>query len=198
MTPPFTNSSQCISSRTHGGILVDVLIVISIIVLLWFIWVASGGPQHFNTKRSLLLDSSKTEDSTSTQQTPSSTGNTSSDTKTPSSKQTPSSTEPSHYASYVSISVNDPGGDAHSEYVTLLVSPNAPSPISITGWTLTSGTLHKSVAVESGSITPLRGQITATQAITLTPGQRAILLTGRSPIGVSFLSNICSGYLNEN
>jgi len=186
------NSPLARYHTARGTMLLDALIIVAVVIALWFMWVAVGGPQKFKEKEeSLFL--AETPDNTSTP----STSEQSSLSKTTMSPADNTQTGNAPYAQYISLAVNAPGGDANAEHVILRVSPDTPSPVSITGWTLTSTALRRTVTIEQGTETPLRGQIPALTNISLAPGQRAILSTGRSPVGSSFLSNICSGYLSD-
>ena len=169
----------------------DAFIIIALIIALWFLWVASGGPARFREKEeSFFLEKEKTE--------PSSLVSSETTTSSSTSNQTSQTSGQSSYAPFISLDINNPGGTIDSEYVMLRVSPQATSPVPITGWTLTSSSLKKTVRIEDGATVTSRGQIPTQQPIVLSAGQRAFLSTGRSPIGTSFLSHICSGYLNEH
>ena len=41
------------------------------------------------------------------------------------------------------------------------------------------------------------GTVNSTSPVVLKPGEKAIILTGRSPVGASFKENICTGYLGQ-
>ncbi|TAL58158.1 MAG: hypothetical protein EPN84_13270 [Legionella sp.] len=87
--------------------------------------------------------------------------------------------------------------DADEEYVTISVSSGADAPVSITGWKLISVRTNSSASIPQGVALFRTGKVNSPQPITLSPGERAIVTTGRSPIGVSFKENSCSGYLEE-
>lgn len=86
---------------------------------------------------------------------------------------------------------------ARKEYLRFDVATSAPAPITITGWQLASEVTGNAVRIPDGSLAPTLGIVNSRQPIALFPGQRAIVHTGRSPIGVSFRENVCTGYLDE-
>lgn len=87
--------------------------------------------------------------------------------------------------------------DPKNEYLEIYVSQDAGSPINISGWTLSSDATGNSAKVPKGTETPTSGVVNATQDIVLTPGKRAILVSGGSPIGASFRENKCIGYFSS-
>jgi len=87
--------------------------------------------------------------------------------------------------------------DPSREYITIRASRNNKEGVNITGWRLTSGVTGGSYEIGSGSYLPFLGKTTSESAIYLAPGEGAIVTTGRSPIGVSFRINLCTGYLSQ-
>lgn len=85
--------------------------------------------------------------------------------------------------------------DEDLEYITLTSSSR--ENIDITGWKLVS-VRHKTYGfIPRGTTLYRSGSVNQTAAIVLQPGDRAIVTTGRSPVGVSFRENSCSGYLAD-
>lgn len=97
----------------------------------------------------------------------------------------------SHYVS--GAGSQDPG----NEHVQITVAQNARTPVDISGWTLESGATGAASVIPKGTEVPLSGVINATQDIVLTPGQRALIISGQSPIGASFRENKCIGYFSD-
>jgi hypothetical protein len=50
--------------------------------------------------------------------------------------------------------------------------------------------------IPNGTAVPTSGIVNQAQHIVLTPGERAMVISGRSPIGTSFRENKCIGYLS--
>lgn len=84
-----------------------------------------------------------------------------------------------------------------SEYVTLSLSSSAKAPVTISGWSLESDASGAASTIPAGTEVPLSGTIQALQQITLRPGDRAIIVSGSSPIGASFRENKCIGYFAQ-
>jgi hypothetical protein len=70
--------------------------------------------------------------------------------------------------------------------------------VSTAGWKLVSKDSGNSVGFPQGTETPRSGRINTLAPITLRPGEQAIITTGRSPVGVSFRENKCTGYFEEH
>ncbi len=87
--------------------------------------------------------------------------------------------------------------DEESERVTIMVSGAASNSISTAGWKLRSKESGKTVNFPAGTELPQSGRVNSSGAITLRPGDQAIIVSGRSPVGASFRENMCTGYLEE-
>jgi len=105
---------------------------------------------------------------------------------------------PSVYKDQVTLSVS--GGvlsseDPEEEYLTIAVSGRATSPINMSGWRLVGVRSKESATLPAAASVFRSGSVNQTSALILAPGERALVSSGRSPVGVSFRENICSGYL---
>ena len=80
------------------------------------------------------------------------------------------------------------------EYLELRVSG---APVTITGWRLRSKNSGKEARIGTGAALPYSGQVNAESSIALRPNERALIITGQSPIGVSFRLNKCTGYFEQ-
>ncbi len=83
------------------------------------------------------------------------------------------------------------------EYLILRVSSDAPRPVNISGWHLESATTGKEMTIPKGTEVPNSGVINAVQPIIISPGDKAIISSGQSPIGASFRENVCTGYFAQ-
>jgi hypothetical protein len=83
------------------------------------------------------------------------------------------------------------------EYVRIILPNEAEKPETLSGLILRSGALGISVEIPLGTVLPLLGVAYHHEPIVLTRGDRAIITTGRSPIGTSFQVNMCTGYLGQ-
>jgi hypothetical protein len=96
-----------------------------------------------------------------------------------------------HYVSTAGAS------DPQNEYIQLEVSPSADGPVNLTGWSLTSDVTGKGATIPQGTEIPRSGVINPIEPIVLYPGDRALISSGRSPIGASFRENICIAYFEQ-
>ena len=86
--------------------------------------------------------------------------------------------------------------DPKNEYVELYVAQDAGAPVNLSGWTLSSDATGSSAVIPKGTEIPISGIVNAAQDIIITPGKRAIIVSGSSPIGASFRENKCIGYFS--
>jgi len=106
---------------------------------------------------------------------------------------------PSAYGDLVSMShyvSNASSSDPKSEYVEISLAQNASQSVKITGWTLASGATYKAELIPKGTRVPSSGVVNATDDIVLEPGERALIISGESPVGASFRENKCIGYFS--
>ena len=86
--------------------------------------------------------------------------------------------------------------DPVSESIEIRVAQDAGVPIDLSEWTLVSEANGSSANIPRGTEVPTSGVVNAAQDIILSPGERAIVISGRSPIGGSFKENKCIGYFS--
>jgi hypothetical protein len=86
--------------------------------------------------------------------------------------------------------------DPKNEYLTLSISSSATVPVDISGWTLLSESTGSMAVIPKGTETPTSGTVNASQDIVLAAGDRALIISGQSPIGASFRENKCIGYFS--
>lgn len=87
--------------------------------------------------------------------------------------------------------------DVDEEYVTIFVSPSAGGAISTAGWKLVRKETGQGAAFPQGAEVPQSGRVNVLSPTELLPGDTAIIVSGRSPVGVSFRENKCTGYFEE-
>lgn len=83
------------------------------------------------------------------------------------------------------------------EYIELSVSRNIPVDINITGWTLESVVTGQRVTIGRAARLPYPGEVNTQEDIVVNPGDRVIVASARSPIGVGFRVNLCTGYFEQ-
>lgn len=89
------------------------------------------------------------------------------------------------------------GADPNKEYLTLSTSLKKNETIKITGWYLKSEVTGYFAIIGKASLLPFPFSKTESDVV-LQQGDRIILTKGFSPIGISFRTNKCTGYFEEN
>ena len=198
----------------------DAWFFIGVFVFIFLIWIATGGPLHpisftgpslaqpgvlgggtylqlprapfsIGNSHSVLQGSSNDG---------SSYGNSGSGATNPSSSDGGTFSPPSAYNNIVSMNgyvSNASSSDPGSEYVEISVAQNASNSVKITGWTLESGATYNAELIPKGTRVPTSGVVNAMDDIVLQPGERAIIISGKSPVGASFSENKCIGYFGS-
>lgn len=95
--------------------------------------------------------------------------------------------------SYGGVSADEPA----LEYVILTADAENGAPISISGWSLQSIVQHTRAYIPQGARVLTAHRVPNIAAMQLDPGNRAIISSGHSPVGVSFKENLCTGYLGQ-
>ncbi len=85
----------------------------------------------------------------------------------------------------------------NEEYLRIVASEYAKGTIMISDLLLRGIALNSYVLIPRASELPLAGVTTSKKIVSLPPGGRALISTGRSPIGTSFRVNMCTGYLDQ-
>ena len=87
-------------------------------------------------------------------------------------------------------------GKPEEEYIEIHAEDSNTKEINISGWKLQNRE-GKVFVIPKGAGLPYSGQVNIQEGIKLAPGEKAIIITGKSPIGTSFRPNICTGYFNR-
>lgn len=104
----------------------------------------------------------------------------------------------SPHAGKVNLSMSSAGSaKPENEYVTIEASPQLKTRINITGWTLISEKSGARSSIGQGTGLPYLNQGYGKEDIYLVAGDRAYIITGRSPINMSFRPNSCTGYFQQ-
>lgn len=83
------------------------------------------------------------------------------------------------------------------EYVVIRAKQSNTERITISDWSLMSAVNKRTAYIRQGAEVYEPVGSSATGAIVLSPGDEAIIATSRSPVGISFRVNSCSGYLDQ-
>ncbi|MBI5645105.1 hypothetical protein HY970_03330 [Candidatus Kaiserbacteria bacterium] len=104
--------------------------------------------------------------------------------------------EPSPYRGKVAISGGTAGeSDPRNEYIVISMQWLESGSISLAGWSLQSQLSGQRAIVPLAASPLIQGTVNTIQPITLFGGQSVIVMSGPSPVGISFRENICTGYL---
>ncbi len=82
------------------------------------------------------------------------------------------------------------------EYVEIQASSNNKEPLFISSWSL-EGVKGLEIKLGQGAYLPYAAQVNPQENIFLKPGEKAYIITGKSPIGASFRLNKCTGYFEQ-
>lgn len=185
----------------------DAWAFIGVFVLIFLLWIATGGPTHpISFSNPTLFAPQELGGGTylSLPRVPG-IGTTKSPSGSGSNKSLPSLTggvfgNVSPYFGAISMNHYVSGANSsnpRNEYIEIRVNSSATVPVDLTGWTLTSDATGKSSIIPKGTAVPHSGIVNEIQDIVLLPGDRAYVVSGISPIGASFRENKCIGYFSS-
>lgn len=104
----------------------------------------------------------------------------------------------SPYAGKVEIGSHiTPLSDGQGDYLTIRARDTNTTSIAITGWKLMSPVSSRSVTIGQGAEVYEAAGSSLAGTIFLSPGDDAVIASGRSPVGVSFKESRCTGYLDQ-
>ncbi|MCK4386895.1 MAG: hypothetical protein KAV41_02320 [Candidatus Pacebacteria bacterium] len=87
--------------------------------------------------------------------------------------------------------------DVREEYIELKAGTSVAEKIQISDWSLKSAMTGVQIQIGEASKLPYSSRVNPETAIFASGGDKIIISSGRSPIGVSFQVNKCSGYLEQ-
>lgn len=105
--------------------------------------------------------------------------------------------ERSPYADYVSLQEGTARSGVASEYLILKTKNTIPQRITITGWRIESTATGLGVTLPQAAELPFLGTVNAQTPVSLGGNQTVYLVTGQSPNGTSFRTNLCTGYFEQ-
>ena len=107
----------------------------------------------------------------------------------------PNVDEPSPYVGQVEIQKAAAMTQSPSGQYLELHSAGNKTPLSISGWSLESAMSGVRAYIPEAASLFRMGSVNTVGQVKLAPGGRVIVVTGPSPVGVSFRENTCTGYL---
>lgn len=94
--------------------------------------------------------------------------------------------------------VNRNGGrSSATEYILLRASTQNKEKILITGLRLESSVSGRGASIPKGVPLIFQNQVNPEEPVYLSPGDSAYIITGRSPLGISFKLNKCTGFFTQ-
>lgn len=167
----------------------DVKWIIGIMILLWFVWFFTGGPARQASQGGPFIKPPSPLDSGETYGSLPSLNNGISRL---------SELDLSFFKDQIFLRSTSGGKESlpDKEYIEIKASGRNEKPVFITGWTLENA---RGIRLPIGNASPLPylSQINRENPLFLDRDDSAYIVTGRSPIGVSFRVNSCSGYLEQ-
>lgn len=158
---------------------------LGILGLIWLVWFATGGPEHYEATHGVFLKPPSPLSSGETYGNP------------PSIKLKLPDTLNVFLAgkrAVLGAKTNLRAGNPDKEYLEIVGAGD--SPVDITGWRIV-GQKGINATIPQGVRVFLAGQVNEEKDIYLDQGHRAVIISGVSPVGVSFRVNACSGYLSQ-
>lgn len=167
----------------------DVKWIAAIMILLWFVWFFTGGPARQSSQGGLFIKPPAPLDSGETYGSFSSAQNDISRL---------SQLDLSFFKDQIFLRNINKGKEEipDKEYIEIKASGRNEKPVFVTGWTLQNAAGNK-IQIGNASPLPYLSRINQENPLFLGANESAYLVTGRSPIGVSFRVNSCSGYLEQ-
>ena len=86
--------------------------------------------------------------------------------------------------------------DPDEEYIEISADYSNTEPVNISGWRLENRDKDY-FTIPKGANLPYTAQVNIQGDIKLSPGEKAIIITGKSPFNTSFKPNVCTGYFNR-
>lgn len=87
--------------------------------------------------------------------------------------------------------------DQQREHISIKAASTNTTPLTLTGLSLGSGRNVLTTDIGQGALLPYAGEVSPLENIVIAPNEEAIVVSGRSPIGISFKVNKCSAYLGS-
>lgn len=87
--------------------------------------------------------------------------------------------------------------EGEGEYIELYVLPTSKYPVNLTGWKIKGVIDSEARIIGTGVYSFKQGEVNDESNILIYPGEKALIIPGESPVGVSFKLNKCTGYLEQ-
>ncbi|MBI2476387.1 MAG: hypothetical protein HYV67_04050 [Candidatus Taylorbacteria bacterium] len=90
------------------------------------------------------------------------------------------------------------GAGAAGEYIALRASPQNKDKVLLTGLRLQSSASGQGADIPKAAPLVFQNQLNREEPVYLKPGDSAYIITGRSPLGLSFRLNKCTGFFSQH
>lgn len=152
----------------------DIFLVVLVVILIWALWFFGGKPSPNGTSGLSFFGTN---------------------ISSPSAGATSS---PSIFKDEVRISDISSAreSDINREHIGITAAYGNGSSVSLTGWKLKNKN-GQIAQIGKASKLPYSGRANTEEPFYVAPGETVVVATGRSPVGVSFKINSCSGYLGQ-
>jgi len=87
--------------------------------------------------------------------------------------------------------------DPNSEYVIIETDKNNSGRIGVSDWSIESVMTGEKIYIGKATYLPYSSKVNTLESVFLSSGDKIYLTTGRSPIGTSFRTNLCTGYFEQ-
>lgn len=161
----------------------DLFIVLGILVIIFLVWIFTGGPSKTSSKSGPLTIFPIEGPQLIRSQNNSGSA--------PDRSASPRKDEVSLSATR---SIRE--SDVQKEYLEIRASSKNAGAVNISNWSLENQDGEK-VKFGQAALLYALGEINPEQEILLSPGEKALIITGQSPLGTNFKTNKCMGYLAE-
>lgn len=174
----------------------DLLFFLGVILVIFAVWVGSGGPSRPISFAGPFLNPITAPGTTAD---PYGDPNSFSPIGSNNNQELPGEASPFRGQVTISRDITGPmNDDPHREYVSLRPSFTATAGVSLQGWRLESSETKKGALLPAAVTLPTSGRVNASEYITLRPGEEVLVTSGRSPTGISFKENMCTGYFEQH
>ncbi len=186
--------------QPRGGAAGDLMFFIFFIIVLGIVWALTGGPERSISTSGPFLSPPFGERSSD--------GIPSVDIPDQGTRDNPLNafTNPfagltekkSPYASAIRLSAGRArSAGADEEYVRIESTDDLAAPVNISSWKLVSSETQYEATLGEASPLPYSGRVNDQYVVMLPAESTVYVVTGRSPIGTSFRTNVCTGYFTQ-
>jgi hypothetical protein len=171
----------------------DLFWVLFFLIALALVWYYTGGPSRPSSRSGLFLETPQQKQAEELRRTTTEEVTGEAEEK----EEEQLSAESAYkYKAVLNVGYAAKKSDPQKEYLEIKVSSQNDKPLRLTGWILV-GKQGLDIKIGQGAYLVYSAQVNPQQDIFLQPGEKAVIVTGESPIGTSFRLNKCTGYFEQ-